>query len=82
MIERFDIELMEEAAAFLDGLPAKSREKLHGGSHLRFLAFWVHRNGQRTLVLATHGFIKKTSKVPAREIEHAMNLRQQYLKNP
>ncbi len=55
---------------------------LHGGAQLRFLAFWVQRGEQRSLVLATHGFVKKTSKVPEREIAHAMRIRLQYLKKP
>ena len=40
----------------------------------RLLAFWDTRNGQNTLVIATHGFIKKTQKTPQREIQHAQSI--------
>lgn len=40
----------------------------------RLLAFWDKRNGQNTLVIATHGFIKKTQKTPLREIQHAQSI--------
>jgi len=34
-----------------------------------------------TLVLATHGFVKKDEKVPQKEIDKAERIRQQYFKN-
>ena len=37
----------------------------------RLLAFWDKRDGRNTLVIATHGFIKKSQKTPPREIQHA-----------
>ena len=37
----------------------------------RLLAFWDKRNGQNTLVIATHGFIKKTQKTPKDKIKLA-----------
>ena len=40
----------------------------------RLLAFWDKRNGRNTLVIATHGFIKKTQKTPLREIQHAKQI--------
>ena len=40
----------------------------------RLLAFWDKGNGQNTLVIATHGFIKKTQKTPLREIQHAQSI--------
>lgn len=40
----------------------------------RLLAFWDKRNGQNTLVIASHGFIKKTQKTPQREIQHAQSI--------
>lgn len=33
------------------------------------LAFWDKRNNADTLVIATHGFIKKVSQVPKKEID-------------
>ena len=45
----------------------------------RLLSFWDKE--ERSLVVATHGFIKKKQKTPKKEIEKAESLRQQYLKN-
>ena len=44
----------------------------------RLLAFWDKRNNKNTLVVCTHGFIKKTDKVPKQEIEKAKKLMRQY----
>ena len=44
----------------------------------RLLAFWDKRNGRNTLVIATHGFIKKTQKTPLREIQHAKQIMDEY----
>jgi phage-related protein len=40
----------------------------YAGLQIRLLAFWDKIEGKETLVLATHGFIKKVDKVPANEI--------------
>jgi phage-related protein len=48
------------------------------GLHIRFLAFWDKTDKKETLVLATHGFIKKVDKVPANEIDRAVKLRDRY----
>ena len=42
------------------------------------LAFWDKSEDITTLVLATHGFIKKTQKTPSREIKRAEEIRKQY----
>lgn len=44
----------------------------------RLLAFWDKTDSKRTLVISTHGFVKKQSKVPKQEIERAKNLRTKY----
>jgi len=44
----------------------------------RFLAFWDKRDNKNTLVIVTHGFVKKTSKTPKAEIEKAERMRKQY----
>lgn len=44
----------------------------------RLLAFWDKRDKKNTLVIATHGFVKKQDAVPKREIEKAEALRTQY----
>jgi hypothetical protein len=45
------------------------------------LAFWDKSDNQETLVIATHGFIKKVDKVPENEIDRAEKLRERYFKN-
>ena len=45
------------------------------------LAFWDREDNAQTLVLAARGFIKKTDKVPAKEIERAGNIRKKYFEN-
>lgn len=44
----------------------------------RLLAFWDKRNGKNILVIATHGFKKKTQKTPKGEIEHAQSIKEIY----
>ena len=53
------------------------RSKYLGNQH-RLLAFWDKSSSRNTLVIATHGFIKKTSKVPKNEIQKAENIRSEY----
>ncbi|WP_341225805.1 type II toxin-antitoxin system RelE/ParE family toxin [uncultured Arcticibacterium sp.] len=54
---------------------------LYSGIQYRLLAFWDKDGETETLVLASHGFIKKTSKVDKREIDKADNIRKRYFKN-
>ena len=54
---------------------------LYQGAHYRLLAFWDKTAQTHTLVVATHGFVKKKSKVPVWEIERAMKLRANYYKD-
>lgn len=49
-----------------------------GGIQYRLLAFWDNVNGMDTLVIATHGFIKKTQKTPTKEIAKAEKIRTRY----
>lgn len=51
------------------------------GLQIRFLAFWDKSNNKETLVIATHGFIKKVDKVPANEIVRAVKLKDKYFSN-
>ena len=51
------------------------------GKQFRLFAFWDKSNNKTTLVIATHGFIKKTQKTPKKEIEKAENLRINYFEN-
>ena len=48
------------------------------GSQNRLLAFWDKSNSRNTLVIATNGCIKKTSKVPGTEIQKAEKIRREY----
>lgn len=51
---------------------------LYLGNQNRLLAFWDKTETTATLVLATHGFIKKGDKVPNNEIEKAERIREEY----
>lgn len=51
------------------------------GLQIRLLAFWDKIDNKETLVIATHGFIKKVNKVPANQINRAENLREKYFTN-
>jgi phage-related protein len=51
------------------------------GLQIRLLAFWDKTDYKKTLVIATHGFIKKVDKIPANEIDRAVRLREKYFKN-
>jgi len=54
---------------------------LYSGIQYRLLAFWDKDDKTETLVFATHGIIKKTSKVGKKEIEKANKIRNEYFKN-
>jgi len=46
--------------------------------HHRLFAFWDKTESTETFVIATHGVIKKTDKVPKNEIEKAKRIMQIY----
>lgn len=48
------------------------------GLHIRLLAFWDKSDNKETLVIATHGIVKKVDKVPEKEIERAVRLKMNY----
>ena len=48
---------------------------LFNKTHYRILAFWDKENSKETLVLATHGIIKKTDRTPEKEIGKAEQIR-------
>jgi len=54
---------------------------LYRKTYIRFLAFWDKSERKDTIVIATHGFIKKTGKVPRLEIKKAEQLRLKYFEN-
>ena len=51
------------------------------GQQIRLLAFWDKSNNKETLVIATHGFIKKVDKVPQNELERAKRIKNEYFRN-
>lgn len=54
----------------------------YNGIQVRLLAFWDKTVTVQTLVIATHGFIKKVDKVPANEIKRAELIRKKYFEKP
>ncbi|MCD9853972.1 type II toxin-antitoxin system RelE/ParE family toxin [Epilithonimonas sp. JDS] len=53
---------------------------IYNGKAYRLFSFWDKLNGKDTLVIATHGILKKTQKTPTKEIKKAEEIRKQYLK--
>jgi hypothetical protein len=52
-----------------------------GNLRLRVLAFWDKRQPTKTLVVATHAFVKKTDRVPEKEIDKAVRIRRFYFEH-
>jgi len=52
---------------------------MYNKTYFRIFAFWDKTEKIETLVIATHGIIKKTLKTPEKEIEKAENIRLRYL---
>ncbi len=51
---------------------------LYQGLQYRLLAFWDKTDNNETLVVSTHGFIKKRSKVPDNDKTRAKQIRKKY----
>ena len=47
-------------------------------TYYRLFAFWDKSDKSDTVVISTHGLIKKTDKIPKSEIERAEKSREQY----
>ena len=47
-------------------------------SYFRLFAFWDKSESTDTVVISTHGLIKKTDKIPKSEIERSEKLREKY----
>ena len=60
----------------LDGTDNWEFRTLYKGIQYRLLAFWD--TDAETLVIATHGFVKKTQKTPSKEINKAEAIRKLY----
>jgi phage-related protein len=107
MTEKFKVEFLPEAVAFMDSLDQKSQQKIYynirkaqftndpelfkklndniwefrtfyNKTQFRIFAFWDKSQGQQTLILSTHGLIKKTDKTPKTDLEKAESIREQY----
>lgn len=52
---------------------------LYRKAYYRLFAFWDKDNKTETVVISTHGLIKKTGKIPKGEIEKTERLREKYL---
>jgi phage-related protein len=51
---------------------------LFNRTHFRLFAFWDKTGNQETVVISTHGIIKKTDKTPVTELEKAEKIRKLY----
>ena len=48
------------------------------GKYYRLFAFWDTEEDEMTLVVPTHGLIKKTNKTPLSEIQKAEQIKREY----
>ncbi len=62
----------------LEGTEIWEFRTLYNKAKYRLFAFWDTQTD--TLVIATHGIIKKTQKTPKKEIAKAERIRQEYFK--
>lgn len=63
----------------LDSTDIWESRTLYKGIQYRLLAFWDTES--ETLVVVTHGFIKKTQKTPRKEISKAETMRKMYFES-
>lgn len=90
---KFKVEFLEGASEFLDSLDEKARDKiifnitkarfssdkeLFNKTHYRLFAFWDKSEKTDTVVISTHGLIKKTDKTPQGDLDKAERLRKKY----
>ena len=54
---------------------------LYNSKAYRLFSFWDKVNGNETMVVATHGILKKGQKTPRKEIKKAEEIRRQYFNN-
>ena len=54
---------------------------LYKKKQYRLFAFWDKTQEGVTLVIATHGIVKKTKKTPKKEIEKAIKIKDSYFKD-
>ena len=51
---------------------------LYNGKAYRLFSFWDSTSNNKTIVISTHGIIKKTQKTPTKEIKKAEEIRRYY----
>ena len=54
---------------------------LYNKKQYRLFAFWDKTDNKVTIVIATHGIIKKTQKTPKKEIDKATELMNKYFES-
>ena len=54
---------------------------LYNKTHYRLFAFWDKTGKTETVVISTHGLIKKTDKTPVADLEKAERLRRLYFEH-
>lgn len=52
----------------------------NNGKFYRLFSFWDNRGSKQTLIVCTHGLIKKTNKTPNSDIEKAEEIKDKYFK--
>jgi phage-related protein len=52
---------------------------LYNKTYYRLFAFWEKSGGKNTVVISTHGLIKKTARIPKSDLEKAARIRNEYL---
>lgn len=52
---------------------------IYNRQYIRLFAFWDTSDNKRTLIICTHGLLKKSAKTPGTEIEKASTLKKKYL---
>lgn len=51
---------------------------LYNGIQYRLFAFWDKTTSNDTLVICSHGYVKKEGKIPKKEIQKALQFRNEY----
>ena len=72
-------EINNELFKKLEGTNIWEFRTLYNKIAYRLFAFWDTET--ETLVVATHGIVKKTQKTPSKEIAKAERIREEYFKN-
>ncbi len=83
-INKLKVVLTEEAQAFLDAQPFKAQQKIYYNIFKveeGVMKVDIFKKLEDTLVIATHGIVKKTQKTPLKEIAKAEEIRKEYFNN-